>query len=105
MIFIIIMLMLVVSTATGMVCYQSGKENGLAIGTREGRELERKSLPSQPICMCGHGINYHNSHKGCRVSLFYTQDGMHTKHSFRCECEEYVGPQPLPEYYHPLELT
>lgn len=71
-------------------------------------ELERAPKVPTPICLCEHGVNYHQNGK-CHGSVDMKVRGLRTRyeHAYvsKCSCKVYTGPEPLPEYYHPLELT
>ena len=52
-------------------------------------------------CECSHVSSMHNDEHGCMEILFKTADGIETNKTFRCKCERYTGPQPLPAFYAP----
>lgn len=70
-------------------------------------ELEAAAEP-KPICLCGHGINNHKKKSGgCEhiVKYFDAWPGwLNAQRAQYCDCNSYTGPEPLPTYYHPLEL-
>ena len=56
------------------------------------------------ICGCTHHLAFHDRKTG-RCNNY--QPGVHeakTGACIQCKCQQYTGPQPLPEYY-PPELT
>lgn len=69
--------------------------------------IERQALT--PVCTCEHGYSFHDEN-GCHQTVKWeirdylsTRWGGFTKH-IECRCKTYVGPEPLPTYYHPLEI-
>jgi hypothetical protein len=66
-----------------------------------GRRRTPKPAPSpKPLCGCGHHRSYHSEGHKCtfNVERYSTARGTYRD---TCSCSEYVGPQPLPEYYAP----
>lgn len=81
----------------------------LVVASKEIERLKgggRDSLPSspKPVCLCKHGINYHVNRGGCQAKVAYTADGAKFTEAHKCPCQAYTGPEPLPEYVHPLEI-
>lgn len=77
------------------------------IKTMENADREREALA--PVCTCEHGYSFHDEN-GCHQTVKWeirdylsTRWGGFTKH-IECRCKTYVGPEPLPTYYHPLEI-
>lgn len=72
-----------------------------------------KSIPASPVpeCMCEHGINFHEDGNGpCGQTVAWNVRGniagkweVFDKKTV-CQCKRYVGPEPLIELYHPLEI-
>ena len=61
----------------------------------------------RPECLCGHGINFHDENGGrCGVDVreVYALPFSNLMRGVRCACKRYTGPEPLPEFYHPLEI-
>lgn len=54
--------------------------------------------PVQPICGCGHHRSYHPDGSKCTfdVERWSTARGMYRD---SCPCGQYVGPEPLPEFF------
>ena len=62
------------------------------VGRVAGRR-SREPKPIRPVCDCEHAISYHRDHTG--------RCGWSERYPYRCGCQKYSGPQPLPEYYAP----
>jgi hypothetical protein len=63
----------------------------------------------KPVCGCGHHHSYHDPETGiCNHTkrLITYEDAYTTKYgdSLKCSCEQYSGPQPMPEFFAP-EVT
>lgn len=63
--------------------------------------LERSQLEAKrPICLCGHGANYHDRTGGCtaRVQVacaWHPETGAATDYAdATCDCVDYTGPTP-----------
>lgn len=59
-----------------------------------------------PRCACGHGYGNHKDGGRC-MDYAYNDGGFlaFVLRADRCTCYTYTGPTPVPEYYHPGELT
>ena len=58
----------------------------------------------KPICGCGHHHSFHEPAtgicKGVNRQTKYSNGGSNLgTHPFPCTCQQYSGPQPLPEFY------
>lgn len=96
--------------AATFVAYEIGELNG-EYQTRKSlpKPVEREIENPKPICICGHGINFHKQDGKCdetiawemrRISFFNEV----FDHRDKCRCLQYTGPEPVPSFYHPLEL-
>lgn len=80
---------------------------------RENKYLESKLSSAQnelenkkPICLCAHGYNFHVNGV-CSVKSLVQKSNLimgDYRKTEVCDCKHYVGPEPLPDFYHPLEL-
>jgi hypothetical protein len=61
----------------------------------------KKTIKSDgPICGCGHHFSYHSpTKKDCRAFVYPNWLARLIGDSEVCQCQQYVGPEPLPEYY------
>ncbi len=59
------------------------------------RRTPKPLPPPKPVCGCGHHRSFHPDGGKCN-DKGYAGNGV-----YGCGCKEYVGPQPLPEYYAP----
>ena len=66
------------------------------------------AIDSEPkaVCLCSHGINYHRDGGGrCDQQTGWEEVWpFKAERPVKCRCKRYTGPEPLPSYYHPLEL-
>lgn len=80
-----------------------------AAGQVTGRYLRMRAKPPKPIergptCGCGHHKSLHDANGKCHGG--FTEVGHKPVASVKyshlaCRCKQYVGPEPLPEYYAP----
>lgn len=88
-----------------MAAHNYGLDKGIKRGRREVRPARSPAQP-KATCLCEHGINFHKNGTGRCVQIERWEPvAFGFERPARCSCLQYVGPQPLPEYYHPLELT
>lgn len=62
--------------------------------------------PKGPVCGCTHGLQTHDRKTGeCKAAVKkekFAKGGEKSGHQWMdCACQQYVGPQPLTEYYAP----
>ncbi len=94
---------------------------GIATNTKSDLELARRVIEhkderiaylentlevSGPMCLCEHGINFHLEGGRCVSDTDHVREGFITgaRKPVPCKCLRYTGPEPLPSFYHPLEL-
>lgn len=80
------------------------------VANRRNYELQQRLPDDTATCLCDHGINFHaEGNGGCEKVLRnyeeYISWAPFVKRQATCECKRYVGPEPLPTYYHPLEIN
>ena len=83
-----------VSLAVGAALLASGYGGG-RVG--RARRHPKPPKPTQPICGCGHHKSFHQNDGACQERVYVSYVEGHKQ----CTCKHYVGPEPLPEYYHP----
>lgn len=75
------------------------------------RQLDEERFPKtpKPVCLCNHGINFHDESGRCTETVRWEVTagskvaGWFDRHE-KCRCIKYVGPEPLVEIYHPLAI-
>lgn len=64
------------------------------------RRAPKPPKPVEPRCGCGHHRSYHRDGGKCsyNVDRYSTARGTYRD---TCSCGQYVGPEPLPEFFAP----
>lgn len=57
------------------------------------RRAPRLKPPPRPVCGCGHHRSFHRDGGPCS-DKGYGGNGV-----YGCDCKQYVGPEPLPEFF------
>ena len=71
---------------------------GRLLPGRRGRpKLSKPSPPPKPVCGCGHHRSYHGNGGACQQKV---NRGL-IEGWGSCGCKQYVGPEPLPEFFAP----
>lgn len=66
------------------------------------RQIRSIGQPPLPICGCGHHYSFHHkTHLDCRATVYSSLMSRLLNDDETCQCQQYVGPTPLPEYYAP----
>lgn len=77
----------------------------LELEAKKRKELEEANRPPDPICGCEHHLAKHGA-DGCHADVMaaVTWDAKKKPTSYerrRCNCQRYVGPEPLSQVYAP----
>jgi len=74
----------------------------LAMMLAEAKTELRKLQDKQPVCGCRHHLAYHDKKTGqCNNFQPGVQQYGKPGTKIQCKCRQYVGPEPLPEYFSP----
>lgn len=72
----------------------------LVITRIEGGKKKKEHPVTAPICGCGHHYSFHSkSKKDCRATVYASWLARLIGDDGFCQCQQYTGPEPLPEYY------
>ena len=66
--------------------------------------LSRFENTPRAVCACSHGFGSHANGGRCMDWKHEPSFLGWATRADRCVCRKYTGPEPLPEFYHPLEL-
>lgn len=71
---------------------------------KERTELEAAEKPPAPVCGCGHHLAKHDKqgkcHETVEVAIAWDAEKKPVRYEpGRCNCQQYVGPQPLTTFY------
>lgn len=66
------------------------------------RKIRNLGQPPEPICGCGHHYSFHSKkNQDCRANVTVGWMDRFFGDTETCQCQQYIGPTPLPEYYAP----
>lgn len=83
-----------VTLLTGAGLLATGYGAGRIGRSRRHPKPRKPTPPPKPICGCGHNRSFHAKGR-C------TGEVGKYPYNYQCKCGEYVGPEPMPEYYAP----
>ncbi len=81
----------------------------MEVEERRERALEAANRPPEPVCGCTHHLAKHDKQGKCHelveAPVAWDEDKKPVRYESRpCNCQQYIGPQPLPTLY-AQELT
>ncbi len=76
---------------------------GMALGWWLSARHRPSPVPQGPVCGCGHSLSSHRPdtrYRECGAAMIRAVDNFEVGR-VECPCFQYIGPEPLPEYYAP----